>query len=73
MASPAENRPGQDRSLDEWDDTPNLEVLAAEQGVKPVSRFEDLLGNFWPEDEDVDDFIAAVRPWRRLGATEDRR
>ena len=41
--------------------------LAAEQGVRPVERFEDLLGDFWPEDETADDFIAAVREWRREG------
>jgi hypothetical protein len=39
-------------------------ALAEQQGVKPVERFEDLLGDFWPEDESIDDFIAAVRQWR---------
>ncbi len=41
------------------------EALAAEQGISPVTNFEDLLGDFWPEEESVDDFIAAVREWRR--------
>jgi hypothetical protein len=41
-----------------------VQRLAEEQGVKPVERFEDLLGDFWPEDESIDDFIAAVRHWR---------
>ncbi len=44
-----------------------LRELAAEQGVRPVERFEDLVGDFWPEDETVDEFIAAVRQWRREG------
>ena len=30
-----------------------------------VQRLEDLWGDFWPEDESVDDFIHAVRRWRR--------
>jgi hypothetical protein len=33
--------------------------------VEPVQRLEDLWGDFWPEDEPVDDFIDAVRRWRR--------
>ena len=43
----------------------DLETLAAQQGVQPVTNFEDLLGDFWPEDETADEFIAAVRQWRR--------
>ncbi len=35
-----------------------------EQGVKPVSDARELLGDFWPEGESVDNFIAAVRDWR---------
>jgi hypothetical protein len=73
MARPAEHRPGQHQALDAWDDTPSLEDLAAEQGVVPLARFEDLIGDFWPEDEEVDDFIATVRPWRQQRATKDRR
>jgi hypothetical protein len=42
-----------------------LREAAAEQGVEPVARFEDLLGDFWPADESADDFVAAVREWRR--------
>jgi hypothetical protein len=33
--------------------------------VKPVRHLEDLWGDFWPADEPVDDFIDAVRRWRR--------
>ena len=43
----------------------DLKILAAQQGVQPVTNFEDLLGDFWPEDEAADEFIAAVRQWRR--------
>lgn len=49
-----------------------LLALAAEQGVKPVERFEDRVpsghGDFWPEDESVDDFIKARRQWQFEGA-----
>ncbi len=47
--------------------TPDLATLAAQQGVSPVTNFDDLLGDFWPEDETADEFIAAVRQWRRDG------
>lgn len=42
----------------------DLDVLAAKQGIKPLERLEDLYGDFWPEDENIDDFIAQVREWR---------
>ena len=45
----------------------DLQTLAARQGVQPVANFDDLLGDFWPEDETADEFIAAVRQWRREG------
>lgn len=32
--------------------------------AQSVQRLEDLYGDFWPEDESVDDFINAVRQWR---------
>lgn len=46
-----------------------IEQVIAEQGKGPVN-FDELLklGEFWPEDESVDDFITAVREWRRDGA-----
>ncbi|MEK7833531.1 MAG: hypothetical protein AAB401_20750 [Acidobacteriota bacterium] len=43
-----------------------IEELAAEQGKGPVN-FDELLklGEFWPEDESIDDFNAFVRESRR--------
>lgn len=42
--------------------------LAEEQGVKPLTREAlEAMGSVWPEDESVDDFIAAVREWRSEG------
>lgn len=37
-----------------------LEELAEEQGVEPVERLEDLAADFWPKDESVDEFLAAI-------------
>jgi len=42
----------------------SIQTVAAEQGVGPVTNFGVLLGDFWPEDESADDFVAAVRSWR---------
>ncbi|MGD9893246.1 MAG: hypothetical protein AB7R89_18735 [Dehalococcoidia bacterium] len=47
--------------------TSDLATLAAQQGVKPAKHFDDLLGNSWPEDESVDEFISTIRQWRREG------
>lgn len=43
----------------------DLDALAAEQGVKVADDFDALLGDFWPEDESADEFVAALRGWRR--------
>ena len=48
-----------------FEETLTSEELAARQGVGPVTDFDALWGDFWPEDESVDDFVAAVREWRR--------
>ena len=42
-----------------WD-LPTLDELAAEQGVKAVARIEDLADGTWPEEESLDDFLAAI-------------
>lgn len=39
--------------------------LARQQGVKPVRSIEDLKGDFWPEDESVDEFLELVRAIRQ--------
>lgn len=43
----------------------DLNALAAEQDVKPADDFDALHRDFWPEDEGVDDFVTALRGWRR--------
>jgi hypothetical protein len=47
----------------------DMRVLAERQGVKPVDDFDALLGG-WPVDEPIDDFIVAVREWRRQNPAE---
>ena len=37
--------------------------------ARPVQRLEDLWADFWPEDESVDNFVDAVRRWRREDLT----
>ena len=40
-----------------------LEQLVAAQGTRPLS-FEEMLSNFWPEDESTDEFLATLKAWR---------
>lgn len=51
-----------------WEDIA-VHVLAERQDVRPVDDFDALLGG-WPEDEPIDDFIAAFREWRRQSLAE---
>jgi hypothetical protein len=49
----------------DFDSLPDIEALARAQGVSSNTSFEELLGDFWPEDESVEDFLAARERWRR--------
>lgn len=42
-----------------------IRELAKQRGVRPIRRLEDLQGDFWPEDESVDDFLTWVRELRK--------
>jgi hypothetical protein len=44
-----------------------LEILALEQGVRPVIDFDELMGDFWPEEEDIEEFRGALQELRREG------
>jgi hypothetical protein len=46
------------------------EELIAAQGLTFPRDPRDLLGDFWPENESVDDFLAAVREWRGHAKTD---
>jgi len=45
----------------------DFETLARQQKVTPIENPEELLGDFWPEDEDIEDFLATIKRWRREG------
>ena len=43
---------------------PSLDELVAQQGKGPISDLSLLRGNFWPEEESIDDFLSALHEWR---------
>ena len=43
---------------------PSIEELVAEQGTKFRTDPADLLGDFWPEEESIEDFLRALHEWR---------
>jgi hypothetical protein len=47
-----------------------LEKRAAERGIKPVEDFDQFLeevGDVWPEEEDLEEFLAWLRKSRQEG------
>jgi transcriptional regulator with XRE-family HTH domain len=64
-----DDRTGQDTS--DFYKQHTVEMLAKEQGVKPITDFNSLLGDFWPEDESIEDFIKTIRQWRDEGNGDD--
>ncbi len=49
-----------------FDPGQRIAQLVAEQGTRPL-RFEEMLGDFWPEEESTDDLLATLREWRSEG------
>jgi hypothetical protein len=43
---------------------PSIEDLVAEQGTRFRTDPADLLGDFWPEEESIEDFLRALHEWR---------
>jgi hypothetical protein len=41
-----------------------LDQLIAEQGTKRVANINALRGDFWPEEESTEEFLAQLRAWR---------
>ncbi|HEX8650451.1 MAG TPA: hypothetical protein VF708_06395 [Pyrinomonadaceae bacterium] len=39
--------------------------LAKQQGVKPIRNMDKLKGDFWPEEESIDDFLSWLRDLRQ--------
>jgi hypothetical protein len=55
-------------SADFWQGS-DIQDLAEQQNVQPVTDFEALLGG-WPDDEPLDDFLTTVREWRQQNLAE---
>jgi len=49
---------------------PSAEELIGAQGLSFPRDPKDLLGSFWPEEESIDDFLAAMRDWRGHARTD---
>ena len=49
---------------------PTMEELIATQGLTFPRDPQDLLGDFWPEEESIDDFLSAIREWRGHAKTD---
>jgi hypothetical protein len=43
---------------------PSGEQLVAQQGTGPVTDVNVLRGDFWPEEESIDEFLATLHEWR---------
>lgn len=43
---------------------PSIEQLMAEQGTGPITDVSVLHGDFWPEEESIEDFLTALHEWR---------
>src|SRR6266446_6815719 len=49
-----------------------LRDLILQRGITPITVDQlRAMGDLWPENESVDDFLAAVREWRREGSPEE--
>lgn len=44
--------------------SPTIEEIIAQQGKGPITDPTVLLGDFWPEDQPIEDFIEALHEWR---------
>ena len=49
---------------------PSIEELKRVQGTTSTSAPRELLGDFWPEEENIEDFLAALREWRGHAKTD---
>lgn len=49
---------------------PSIDQLVAEQGTGPITNVSVLHGDFWPEEESIEDFLDHLREWRGHRATD---
>ena len=62
-----------DRSNDpryNFDANPTVDELIAQQGKGPVGDPSTLLGDLWPDDEAIEEFLAALHEWRGHNRSE---
>jgi hypothetical protein len=43
---------------------PSIDQLMAEQGTGPIVDVSALHGDFWPEEESIEDFLGSLHEWR---------
>ena len=49
---------------------PSVAQLMAEQGTGPITAVSVLHGDFWPEEESIEDFLETLHQWRGHKPTE---
>ena len=49
---------------------PSVEQLMAEQGTGPITDVSVLHGDFWPEEESIEDFLDTLHEWRGHNRTD---
>jgi hypothetical protein len=47
-----------------FDADPSLDEIIAQQGKGPITDLSVLHGDFWPEEESIEEFLAALHEWR---------
>jgi hypothetical protein len=50
--------------VNEFDTDPSLDEIIARQGKGPIDDLSVLGADFWPEEESIEDFLAALHEWR---------
>ena len=67
----SESEPNLGPSSAIFEETTTPDILAEEQGVSDAN-FDDLLGDFWPEEEEPEEFASALKGWRRDDSSKTR-
>jgi hypothetical protein len=49
---------------------PSFAQLMAEQGTGPITDVSVLHGDFWPEEESIEEFLATLYDWRGRKRTD---
>ena len=49
---------------------PSVDQLMAEQGTGPITDVSVLHGDFWPEEESIEDFLDNLHEWRGHSRTD---